>query len=482
MATSSFSEPDNLSEALLAGAVSYFRQQGFTRFLDLMLRKYQSLGRWAGSVKLANLTPEEQEALSAFFRRDLRHKNSTTIRLEDFEESLAQTKFAGIPAVAILEGLTGDVVLTRSQVLEERERNRIDYFAKLRALFSHSFCQQWLTAIEQSSEGTRSVQIAYEKDSTHLFQQMSWVLAALAELENIRGKGKSIDNFERLPVFALRITKNPHGFDLDSEAGKLLINALSVLRDLDGDSAVTADMKALDKKNANKNGRTAVLSGSEALNELFYHYGLLRDDLWNFVTCSGLVAMDKEAKELSVWVAASQHNSVLNVPLREVVKVQEIYPASRKHGNIVYVVENPAVFSVLLDEAEKNDRAYPALLCTHGQFKLSALLLMDKLVASGAVIYYSGDFDPEGLLMAESLLNRYPGSVAPWHYSKEAYLFSRPEKELSAMRLKKLEGVQSPELFAVKTEILKLGRAGYQEGIIPLLWRDMKLKRGLLEL
>lgn len=466
--TTSFSEPDNLNKALLAEAVAYFRQQGFTRLLDSMLRKYQSLGRWAGSVKLVNIAPEEQEALSTFFRRDLRRKNSTTILLEDFAESLAQTKFAGIQVVAILEGLTGDVVLTRTQELEARDRRRTEYFAKLRSLFPHSFCQQWLTAIEKSSEGTRSVQIAYEKDSAQLFQQMNLVLAALAELDDIRGKGKSIDYFERLPVFALRITKNPHGFDLDSEAGKLLINALSILRDLNGDSIVITGKNAADK-----NGRAAVLSGSEALNELFYDYGLLRDDLWNFVTCSGLVAKNKEGKELSVWVAASQHNSVLNVPLREVVKVQEIYPASREQGNIVYVVENPAVFSALLDEAERNDRAYPPLLCTHGQFKLSALLLMDKLVASGAVIYYSGDFDPEGVLMAESLLNRYPGSVTPWHYSKETYLFSRPEKELSVMRLKKLEGVQSPELFSVKTEILKSSKAGYQEGIIPLLWRDI---------
>jgi hypothetical protein len=56
---------------LIKEAAAYFKQKGFQRLLQQMTEKYRSLGRWAGSVKLEDLTTEEQEALSSFFRQGL---------------------------------------------------------------------------------------------------------------------------------------------------------------------------------------------------------------------------------------------------------------------------------------------------------------------------------------------------------------------------------------------------------------------------
>lgn len=496
-------EPESLkvNKHLVAEAVGYFQQKGFSRLLDLMTQKYRNLGRWAGAVKLPNLNPEEQEFLSSFFRRDYRHQNNVTISLEDFAKALEQTKFAGIPVLTIMEGLYGGALLTRTQEGQEREKARSEYLTRLRSAYPQEYCQKWLTAIEERTEGTRSVQAAYEKDAGLLLKQMHQVLSALTELENGRRERlcqeavvayeNSTDDrreqhgeyFERLPVFAQRITKNPHGFDPDTETGRLFIHALTVLRrhvEANGDMPSSFKLHDLPNSEQPEYGETmkdsANLSGGEALNELFYHFGLLRDDLWNFVTCAGIVARDVKGRDLPVWSAACKEGVALNVPLREIVKVRDAYSAHDPHGlkKRVYVVENPAVFSALLDESDKKNQAYPALICTHGQFKLAALLLMDKLVAGGVIIKYSGDFDPEGLLMAESLIKRYPGCVIPWHYNKKAYEFSEPEQQISSLRLKKLEAVQSPELSAVKGEILKSGQAGYQEGIIPLLWMDFE--------
>ncbi len=212
------------------------------------------------------------------------------------------------------------------------------------------------------------------------------------------------------------------------------------------------------------------LSGTEALNELYYHFGILRDDLLNFVTCAGIVAYDTSGEVLPVWRAAYRDHSVLNVPLREVVKIDLARPTA---GNKVYMVENPGVFSTLLDRCENGFRPYPPLVCSHGQFKLAALLLLDKLVEGGMVIYYSGDFDPEGLLMADRLLKRHPGKVVPWRYTLDDYRLAMSGKKLPERRLRQLEGVRSPELFAVKDGISRAGAAGYQEGIIDFLWEDV---------
>lgn len=53
-----------------------------------------------------------------------------------------------------------------------------------------------------------------------------------------------------------------------------------------------------------------------------------------------------------------------------------------------------------------------ALVALAGPLRLACLMLLDGLVKGGAVIYYSGDFDPEGLQMAQKLIQRYPGRVS----------------------------------------------------------------------
>jgi uncharacterized protein (TIGR02679 family) len=118
---------------------------------------------------------------------------------------------------------------------------------------------------------------------------------------------------------------------------------------------------------------------------------------------------------------AYRQQVTLNLPLREVVRIDKAYT----NGKVVYVVENSGVYSALLDlcrdfceeQGLKDIIPNPPLVCTHGQFKLASLLLLDKLAASGTQIYYSGHFDPEGLSMAERLLLRYPGQAKAWHYT-----------------------------------------------------------------
>ena len=167
---------------------------------------------------------------------------------------------------------------------------------------------------------------------------------------------------------------------------------------------------------------------------------------------------------------------VLNVPLREVVKIETARPALAPMGaaevKSVYVVENPAVFSQILDAFD--DCPQPPLLCTHGQFRLAALLLLDKLAEAGVCIRYSGDFDPEGLQMAQRLLQRYPGVARAWRYGLADYVKTNPSQLLDAGRVRKLKQITHPALTAVRDSIAGGGKAGYQEQLIPALIEDLK--------
>lgn len=92
-------------------------------------------------------------------------------------------------------------------------------------------------------------------------------------------------------------------------------------------------------------------------------------------------------------------------------------------------------------------RCSAGLLCTFGQLKLSGIRLVDLLAESHCKIYYVGDFDPEGLQIADKLLCRYSsGSVQSWHMSFHDYRCIEKVDDLSQLRLHKLKNIQSAEL------------------------------------
>jgi len=99
--------------------------------------------------------------------------------------------------------------------------------------------------------------------------------------------------------------------------------------------------------------------------------------------------------------------------------------------------------------------------------------LLDLLASSGAKLYYSGDFDPEGLAMAERLQERYGQAVTLWRFSVEDYRAANPVVDLTPERLAKLASVTSTPLQPLKEEMAETKKAGYQEAIIGRLTEDI---------
>ncbi|HHY73683.1 MAG TPA: DUF2399 domain-containing protein [Bacillus bacterium] len=250
----------------------------------------------------------------------------------------------------------------------------------------------------------------------------------------------------RLPVLAERIAGDPHYFDKDTE----FVTALQIIR-------------------SNKNNTPYINDTSvEAVNELLYENGILKDDLQNFVTCSGLIAV-KNGENVRSWDCLYDENSVHNVPLRELVKYDRLFP---KKGDRVYVVENSGVFSSILDMYKGEPLP---LVCTHGQFKFATLQLIEKLCNENVTIYYSGDYDPEGLQMAQRLRMKYGKFIRFWRYTVQDYIEALSEKEISPISASKLDNIKAPELSAVKNEMVRLKKIGYQERHIVTLYNDIIL-------
>ncbi|UNC91166.1 TIGR02679 domain-containing protein [Candidatus Contubernalis alkaliaceticus] len=480
--------------ALLKEAVEFFQKEpGFKRLFHLFNKNYYRLGRMGGTVKLLNLKPEEKDALSGIMGRDYSRQDSASISLAAFKKALKKTRFAGVELKELLEGYHGKSITTRTE-----EKNRIlleksAFFQSFYREFSSENCRLWLEHIQQKGAGTRGIHSAYEQAPKLLQKQLTNVLKAVEELASFYQLGDSQrceenTKYERLPVFASRITGDPHGFDLNTEQGRFLISALQFI---------------CSRESEPKQKRRSL--SAEEVTELLGRFGLIRDDLLNFVTCTGLLAFRGEEKEpVSMWQNAWKDGMVLNVPLREITRINRLEPAVcssleesrliceknftcnsgdafsikdnelkvKINKKVVFVVENSGVFSGLLDKFP--GALPPPVVCSHGQFKLAAFLLFDRLVKGGNVIYYSGDFDPEGLQIAQRLLQRYPRLARLWRFTTADYESCISQVALSEARLHKLKGITLPALLPLKEKMQDVKKAGYQEQIVPLLIEDIK--------
>ncbi|MEG0995110.1 MAG: DUF2399 domain-containing protein, partial [Bacilli bacterium] len=68
----------------------------------------------------------------------------------------------------------------------------------------------------------------------------------------------------------------------------------------------------------------------------------------------------------------------------------------------VFIFENPSILNALL---QLNVDA--SVIITSGNPNFVIYEIIEKLILSGNHLYYNGDFDPEGLLIAYKLKEKY---------------------------------------------------------------------------
>ncbi|WP_160166513.1 TIGR02679 domain-containing protein [Exiguobacterium antarcticum] len=404
-------------------ALHYFQQaNNFERLFQQFRKKYSSYGRVGGSISIQTFPPEDQQAIALFLSEDvedLRHRG--TVTLLRFERRLQQSRFEGIMLPQLLEAYFDVPLQTNHEVRFLAEQQKRRKWSRLRSAYPELI--YWFNHLERKTPDTL---IVHRTSDLPRFEQLC---------EQLERLDQSLPfEYERIPLYAQRITGDPHALDRDTELGKLFIHLLHV-----------------------KDGRSgAPLMDSENLNELYLRFHLLRDDVLNFVTCTNLLA-DTDGVQHEMWEGAATRRSVLNVPIRELLKVDRIYGEKRT----VWIVENSGVFSELLDFLPDMQ-----LVCTHGQFKLAAYRLLDHLVASGHHLRYAGDLDPEGLQMAARLKLRYGDRLTYWCLDESAYLHSKSGVLLSNERLAKLNSIQDGVLEGVVEHMRAEKRAGYQEALL----------------
>lgn len=422
---------------LLQQCSDYFKNnQGFDRVMVKIRDRYKSLGKIGGTITLNKLTTAEKEALTGFLKNNY-YKDSVRIKVEKFQDALEDTPFRGISLIDVLNEYFGEDIITKRDEKNIYEKEKEDFFIQIMKTVKDTKAYEWLKYVLESKKNAYNIiQQRYGTNSESLKNDLYTVLDGINNLPYFRGER------ERLALFSSRINKDPHTFDENTECGKLLMYGIVYL--LSEKYPYNAEERA----------------------EVLYKAGIIKDEISNFTTCSGLLAYTS-GKIHKGWEGFYNAKEPIQISLWN---LSEIDKAISPYGKI-FVFENPTVFSeVLYGTSNKK----PALMCTYGQVKLASLILLDMLVRQNTKIYYSGDFDPEGLMIADKLKNRYNENLILWRYNINDYKKTISDNRIDDTRLKKMDKLNNEGLINLKECIMKHRSAGYQELLIDEFIKDIK--------
>ena len=206
--------------------------------------------------------------------------------------------------------------------------------------------------------------------------------------------------------------------------------------------------------------------GAEQSDALYYENGVLRDSVSSAVTQVGLILEETDTgAEHPAFAAFRMRHEVCTLTLANLSKLV----AARSPSGKAYVMENEMAFAQLCDDAA---RFHSPLICASGQPATAVLRLLDMLSASGTELFYSGDFDGNGISIAARLKRRYPENLRLWRMTPDDYRQCKTDVKLTEGSMRLLKNCVGLEKIA--TVVANAGRVGYQEGLIPLLRADLE--------
>lgn len=411
---------------------AYFRERPVYRKVFQKVRaKYESLGHMGGKVTLTNLSQEEKRQLGGFLQKDYTENRTITVSVERLEKCLKESRFSEVTLENLLETYFGQKLTVKKEEREKEAEKRRIFFENLLEMYEHTYMGEWLeNTLKEKRKGYDLIFQQYRENPVNLQELVKNISHAAEEIFRNSCKNKML-----LPVFAAKTTGNPHYFDAGTTAEKILLYILEFYFPQEK----ICEMLEVEQKN-----------------QIFYKAGILKDDLSNDVLAFGIRGWKDDGTLHEGIDGFFRAGEPVRLTLRTLGRIKNMEAVEKN----IYLLENPAAFSVF---TEKNSDC--AAVCVNGQPRLSDLLLLDMLKESHR-FFYNGDFDPEGLLIAQSLKERYGEKLILWNYSRELYEKYLSDVILNENRLKKLGKVSLPELQEIKACMMEMKKAVYQEKML----------------
>lgn len=434
-----------MEENIFEECALYFRKnKAYTRMFTEMKKKYIKYGKLSGKIFLNNLSEAECIALGKVFGRSLL-PGDFGFFVSELQAALNETRYCGVEVEELVERYFKEKIVSNSQKREEKKVFNNRFWEMVLDEAESRFGEdsggtRWLREVrEQRKYGYHLIIREREKSSDGIKEVLLEVCGALTYLsqEDRNGAG-----YVRLAVLGAEVTKNPHCFDRQNAAGRLLISALSYLY------------------------REEEPVAQEDVLALYYKARIAPDDISSYTTCYGIHFYEGD-REHEAYRHFVEKGEKYVLTLSNLSKLTGAYSKRKK----VFIIENQMVFSQVCDEMVGEEYS---VVCTSGQLKTASLFLIDLLLKSECKLYYCGDIDPEGIEIADRVLTRGKGKILPWRMTAQDYYRSLSDEALTEKRLNRLDKIANAQLREL-AELLKAEKkAGYQEHLIDLMVGDIR--------
>ena len=393
------------------------------RLIERMRKRMSRGERLAGKIQLQNATPPERSAIDRLLGRLPTQGDMLTIDLDKLAAILAHAKLCGRLEDAVT-ALVGPVVDERTLAL-----SRAGLWDNL-----------WRKALGRV-EGK---------------------LAVARWIEQLQATGL----LKRL------------AFDDPHSAEAMLESAISIVQETPYSGIPLAELAA------SKTGNSHALDRGQSLAALVIRFSRHVDDLARWKTAPQRrdawetlgVLCDEVSAPVLVLNLRADSQSLTGQALNLHAESGEPYRVSvrqlRRHppvfdpaicGPEVFVCENPTVVDVA---ANRLGSSCKPLVCVDGQPKTASHLLLAALTQSGIAIRYHGDFDWEGIKMANQFMRRH--RAESWRFNAPDYAAASPKDY--ALKGKPVPAEWDDELSKLMSLV---GRCVHEENVLGTLMADL---------
>ena len=394
----------------------YFKdQKGFDRFITALYKKYQSLGKISGTIHLNNLTIDEKIVLSKLFGTEYQENTNITIPIKKFVKIMENSKYEDFDINILVSEYLNLQLFSKNEEKDMLLNNEKEYYQSI-IQDKNTIGNKWLKEIvDKKIKPYNLIHKRYNQNKEALKKELTNILTLVNNLPTTK---------TLLSIFSSNYTSDPHYIDLDKNHIILFLYALSYLDDSEFPNTREEKIKLLGK------------------------YNIEIDNLSNFALTYNLWSN----KEYINKFAENKESLILDI--QNILAIDSLDAKNKK----VFIFENPSILSEIIS---KNIDV--SVIISSGFINTSIYLIIDKLIKNDNKLYYNGDFDPEGLLIAQKLKEKYKEKIELFCYSKNDYEQCISKKNINIQRLNKLTKIDNKELLEIK-ELLKNNKlSAYQE-------------------
>ena len=397
-------------------------KKGLNRLIIELKNKYISLGRYSGVVTLKKLTKEESIDISNLLGRRINEGETLKTSYKEITKKILETKYSSFNWEELLNSYFDEKIINKKKLLELNDKNEYDFFQNiLNNNKDKIYVDELRKIINEKNELYITLKQRYNKDKSKLESDLNKILLLL---NNIPQEPTP------LPVYSV-ITGNPHYLDLNTRECSLFLKFLSYIY------------------------KEELPNDNEGKINLLSKINVYTDPISNYVITYKL-------RGNNVLDELSDNKEIINLNLLNILKLKEIDTKEKK----VYIFENPAMLNSLYE-------LDVPIIITSGIPNMSLYKVLEKLENSNNELYYNGDFDPEGLLIADKLKKRFH-KLKLFCYEEEDYINSKSKEVISHSRIKKTDRLEEENLQTIKDLLLKNKRSAYQEKNIDRIVKFIK--------